>query len=278
MYNYHGDYLVPNYIEYVFLENLIINYLIIYQVSIFTKNIPKKANKLIGIAILTFYSVVNYYFNSVSISILTKILTVSFTIYIIYVPKKIKIYLKLYIYYFSISFLLVGIVISITLIFNLKLSNLIVRILIYFISGTLLFLFNKFMWKLWKSKIKNDNLIYTLKIKDILIKSFIDTGNNVYDYANNVDVIFVEKKFLDILNTKKLLYKKMNININTVIENKECEGYIVKNVKVLKNNKEIYEFKKLAFVFINKNFDNNEYNALISYGTYVDKLKGVVLC
>ena len=78
-------------------------------------------------------------------------------IYIIYLPKELKKYIRLFVYYFLISFLLVGIVISLTLFFNVNISNIIIKNILYIVSGILLFLFNKFMWKMWKSKIKKEN-------------------------------------------------------------------------------------------------------------------------
>lgn len=271
---------MTNCIEYVFLENLIINYIVIYQLNNFTKTKVKKTNMLIGIVVISAYTTLNYFlFNKVIENILVKLLIIAFCIYIIYRPKKIKHYFKVFIYYFLISFLLVGIVISITLFFNLNLSNILLKIITYCISGILLFVFNKFLWKLWKSKIRNDNLIYILKIKEIEIPAFVDTGNNVYDNVNKLDVIFIERKYYENLLKNNLLNKKIAININTVTGDKECFGYIVKNVKVFKNKKQINEFKKINFVFVDRKLNlNNEYNALISYDTYLDKLKGVTLC
>lgn len=268
-------------IEYVFLENFVINYITIFQVSTFTKFKAKKINMLVGIILLSFYATINYYLNSMFITnILIKILTVSFCIYIIYLPKELKKYIRLFVYYFLISFLLVGIVISLTLIFNVNISNIIIKNILYIVSGILLFLFNKFMWKMWKSKIKKDDLIYIVKIEDVFIPAFVDTGNNVYDYVDNLDVIFIEKEFLKKLLKKNLLYKKIYLNVTTITRNNDdVEGYIVKNIVILKNKEEVCRLNKAVFVFIDKKLNNdNEYNALISYDTYIDKMKGVILC
>lgn len=123
-------------IEYVFLENFVINYITIFQVSTFTKFKAKKINMLVGIILLSFYATINYYLNSMFITnILIKILTVSFCIYIIYLPKELKKYIKLFVYYFLISFLLVGIVISLTLFFNVNISNIIIKNILYIVSA-----------------------------------------------------------------------------------------------------------------------------------------------
>lgn len=271
---------MTNYIEYTFLENLVINYITVYQVSTFTKTKSKKTNLVIGVFILSFYSTISYYLNSgVLNNILIKILIISFCIYIIYLPKKIKKYIKLYMYYFLLSFLLVGIVISITLFFNLNISNIITKIFVYIISGIILFLFNKLMWKMWKSKIKKDDLIYVIKIGNVFIPAFVDTGNNVYDYINNLHVIFIEKQFFNKLNEERILEKETNLSINTMAGEDSFKGYVAKDIVFLKNTKEVYKLDKVILVFVDKELNiNNEYNALISYDMYVDKLKGVILC
>ena len=62
-YNNCGDWLMHEYIECIFVENLIISYITIYQVSIFTKIKLKKTNIIIGILILSFYETLSYYFS-----------------------------------------------------------------------------------------------------------------------------------------------------------------------------------------------------------------------
>lgn len=270
---------MTSYIEYIFLENLVINYIIICQVSIFTKIKTKKINFIFGIVILSFYTTLSYFLDAkILSSTFIKIFVINFSIYIIYIPKEIKMFFKIFVYYFLISFLLVGLVIALSLIFNIDISNIILKVLVYIISGSLLYLFNKYMWKMWKSNIKKDDLMYQLKIKDVIVNSFIDTGNTVYDYGNNLDVIFIENKYFDPFFYNRVLSDNINLSINTISGNEKLKGYIINNVKVFKNKQEIFEFKKVVFVFINKKLSNNEYNALIGYNTYLDKLKGVSLC
>lgn len=267
------------YIEYIFLENVIVNYIIIYELTIFVKCKVNKISFIIGILLLSCYSTAIYFFKEEGIiNRFTKILVVFFCIYIIFLPKEVVKYIKICIYYFLLSFMFVGIVIALTLFFNLEISNIVIKIIAYIISSLILYIFNKYLWKMWKSRIKKEDLIYNIKIKDIIIKAFVDTGNNVHDFIKNLDVIFVEEKYKNELKEKSLINKKEKLNIKTISGDEYVEGYIVENVEIRKKNKNICVLKKVVLVFVDRELKNGEYNALISYETYIEKLKGVALC
>lgn len=172
----------------------------------------------------------------------------------------------------------VGILIALTLFFKLEISNIVIKIIAYIISSLILYIFNKYLWKMWKTRIKKEDLIYNIKIEDISIKAFVDTGNNVHDFIKNLDVIFVEEKYKNKLKEKSLINKKEKLNIKTISGDEYVEGYIVENVEIRKNKKNICVLKKVVLVFVDRELKNGEYNALISYETYIEKLKGVALC
>lgn len=268
------------YIECIFVENLVISYITIYQMSIFTKIKLKKLNIIIGSLILSFYETISYYFSINSVfDTLIRLLAICFILYMIFLPNCFKTYCKIYIYYILVSFILVGIVISLTLLFNINISNCIMKMFLYIISGLILYAFNKLMWKIWKSKIKTDNLIYEINIGDMIIPAFIDTGNNVKDLVSNVDVIFIEDKYYEKLYFQNYIFKDTNIYIYTVAGEKKIKGYFVKDIIIKKNKKKICSLSEVIFVFVNRRLSiKDEYEALISYDTYLEKMKGVELC
>lgn len=270
------------YIEYVILENVIVNFAILCQISICIKCKLKIKNTIFSILLITIYSTINYYLDLALIeSIAIKFLIIIIGIYIAFKPCKFILLLKQLVYYYLISFMFVGIIISITLLFKVSLNNILLKLNIYIISGIISFLFNKFMWKLWKSNIKSETLMYNISIKniDLNINALVDTGNSVYDYINNLDVIFIDKKYFDIFYKNKLLKDKVNINVNTVSSEENLVGYIVNNVNISNKNSEIFNFKKIIFVFTNKKLNEFEkFSAIIGYNTYIEKLKGVLLC
>lgn len=67
------------YIEYIFLENVIVNYIIIYELTIFVKCKVNKISFIIGILLLSCYSTAIYFFKEEGIiNSFTKILIVFF--------------------------------------------------------------------------------------------------------------------------------------------------------------------------------------------------------
>lgn len=143
------------YIEYIFLENVIVNYIIIYELTIFVKCKVNKISFIIGILLLSCYSTAIYFFKEEGIiNSFTKILIVFFCIYIIFLPKEVVKYIKICIYYFLLSFMFVGILIALTLFFKLEISNIVIKIIAYIISSLILYIFNKYLWKMWKTRIK----------------------------------------------------------------------------------------------------------------------------
>ena len=69
----------------------------------------------------------------------------------------------------------------------------------------------------------------------------------------------------------------MILNINTLNEKSNEDGYIIDNVIFYKNNKE-YIVNKIIICFATNNLSKKEYSALIGYNTYINNLKGVSFC
>ena len=140
------------------------------------------------------------------------------------------------------------------------------------------------MWKVWKSNIKGNDLVYKIMIKsinktsnNIEINAFVDTGNSLKDVINNLDIFIVQ-------NTNKFNYhmaiknEKVEVCLNTVNANCKLDGYIFNNILIFKNNKKIVNLNRAVIVFVDRNLStSNKYNSLISYDTYIEKLQGVSL-
>ncbi|MEG1204620.1 MAG: sigma-E processing peptidase SpoIIGA [Clostridia bacterium] len=267
------------YLDYIFFENIILNYIILYQVNIFTKSNIKKRCLIGADLILSIYTVISYvYKDSFIDSIFIRLLLVFITIYICFFPKQIKEYIKKVIYFYIISFMYVGIMISLSLLFGIKLDNILNKVLLYIICGMISYIFNKYMWKMWKTNIKKEDLTYTINIKGQEIPSFIDTGNLVKSKIYNLDVIFLDNKWYGVLELKGLLNKKIDIGVNTVAKKCYIYGYIIEGVKIYKDGKFINNLDKIIFSFSSGSINiEDKYSALIGYNTYIEKLKGVIL-
>lgn len=267
------------YLDYILIENVIVNFVIMYQIGIFTKTQISKKRNILATLLLSIYTVVIYIVpDSFLENIIMKFLIIAVATYIAFYPKTMKEYIKKIIYYYIISFLYVGVIISFTLFFNISINSISKKISIYLVCGIITYLFNTYLWKLWKTNIKNDTLVYTLKVKDIEIESYIDTGNLVYEYTHQLDVIFLDYQWFGVLELLGVLDQKIDLDIHTVNSTSDIYGYIVKNISIYQNKKYICKLDKIIFSFANQRIKiDNKCSALIGYNLYVEKLKGVTL-
>ena len=264
------------YLEYIFIENIIVNLFLLYMINIFTKSNSKKLTIIISSLISTIYTIISMLLELNSMVI--KILIVNFIIYIAYKPKELKKYIKIIIYYIFLYYSYLGIIIGITLFFNFNIENIVIKVLIYILSAILLYLLNNFMWKMWKTNIKKESLTYTINIKGQEINCFVDTGNMVKNFEHNLDIIFLDKKWYKVLNEKNILNNKVETHIHSVIGDSVISGYIIENVEVYKNYKKVYTLKKIIISFSEQSINIYEkYSGLIGYNTYLENLEGVKL-
>ena len=267
------------YLDYIFFENFLVNLIITFYINYFTNKTYFKNNIIIGNIFLSLYTTLLYIFDNTFLNlIIVKIVITLIYSYIVFKPKTIIELLKNTIYYYLFLFMYIGIIISITLFFNISLEKHIIKTLIYILSSCILFIFSKDLWKIWKSNLKNNDLVYTLNLLGEEIKAFIDTGHNVKDLVTNLDVIFIDVKFKDKLEKKIDKNKKILININTLNKKSLEEGYIIEDVCFYKNKHEIGKIKKVIICFISSEILSKKYSALIGYDIYVHILKGVTFC
>lgn len=266
------------YLDYIFIENFIIDYILLKETSHITrKNISNKKTILAAI-IASFYVVVMMY---VKIQVLNyvfcKMLLVIVMVYIAFKPKQIREYLKITIFFFLISAINIGTLIVITNLFNLQQTNYLLKLIIYISSFILSKIFASYMWEVYKREIKNDDLIYDVKLelngKVYKYKAFLDTGNSVYSYTNNLPVIFAELLDYDML---KDLENKECFNIRTVTLSNEAskKAFIFNKVEIIKKDRSW--FVKTAVVFErNKLSKDSSYNMLLNYILYTQYLGGI---
>ncbi len=267
------------YLDYIFIENIIVNFVIIYQVGIFTKTKISIKRNIISCFILSIYTVIMYILNDKFLSnVFIKLMITNITMYIAFKPSSLLQYLKKIVYYYIISFIYIGVIIGITIFFNISIDNTRNKILVYMLSGIITYLFNKYLWKLWKSNIKKDDLVYTLEVNGQKIDCYIDTGNLVHEYSKNLDVIFIDYKWFGILELLGILDNKIDLKINTVNKNESVFGYVVEDINIYKDKRFICKLNKIIFSFSSQRINiDNKCSGLIGYNLYVEKLKGVTL-
>ena len=212
------------YLDVIFLENIVINYIILYVTGLISKSKIKQRKLLLGALTGAFYSVI-YYLLKLKIysSFIIKIILSIVIIYVSFNSSNLKDLLKKTLLFYLSSFVFGGAAISIIYMVNsqnvtiqngvLVGSYTIRTILIGIIVAyfTLIFAF-----KIMKSKISKKDLICEISINinniEIKTKALIDTGNLLKEPITNLPVIVMEHTLLyDVIpkeilnNTEKIL-------------------------------------------------------------------------
>lgn len=265
------------YLDYIFLENLIVNTVIILETIIFTKSKISIKRKVFVIILDTFLSC----FLAISNNLNTYILHLFFsliTLFILFKSPNIYQLFKKTICYYILYFIYLGLIILLSIVINIDLSIYINKIIIYIFSGICFHFICKDLWKMWKINITQKDLYYILKFNDVEIKAFVDTGNSIKDPITSLDVIFIEEKLKPIILNEKEEYKKINIEVLTINGTDIKEGYIVRDVIIYKENKQVNKIDKIILSFTLNNSNTPEkYSAIIGYDIYLEKLEGVKL-
>lgn len=270
------------YLDYIVIENFLINLSVLYQTSIFTKTKFKK-NRLILVSI--FLSLISLLIEfEVGNNIFISILAINISTYLLFIPKNFMKFVKLQMYYYLIYVIYIGVIVSISVFFKVNLNSFTIRILLYIVTIVITYIINKYMWKIWINKIKYGNLTYKIVINSlnkISFKVFVDTGNNIKDPYSNLDVIILNTKmytskskslFLD--DEKKDL---VSLDISTANGKSKIKGYIFKDISIKKGGVEKLRLKKAIIVFMDEKINNDQYDGIISYNTYLEKLEGVII-
>ena len=211
------------YLDVVFLENLVINYLIIYVTGIIAKSKIKPFKIFIGSAIGATYSIIYYIINlKIYSSLLIKLMLSVVIIYISFNSKSFKKLLKQIILFYLVSFVFGGAAVSIIYMFDSQkitiqngvlvgdytLKTVLIGIIIAYITALVGF-------NIIKTKISKKDLIcdvtVTLNKKDINTKAMIDTGNLLREPITNTPVIVMEHTLFYGILPKEILNNIENI-------------------------------------------------------------------
>ena len=261
------------YLDYIFLENLVVNVIIIIIVNNFLKLKFSISKIIICTLIDTLFSTLNnLFFNNVFYSIIFSILSFYFLFRKSF-NTKIQ-FLKASIVYFIIYILFLGLIIVITIIFNIYLDNFLNKIGVYCFSALFLNICLSNLWKVWKKDIKNENLSVIIKIDEVKINGFIDTGNIVKD-LHGFNVIFVKDNLKDLILNNICKYSLTYVDVLTVNGSSKERGYVVSNVELISGNN-IIKIPKVVLCFNLSGNTPEKYSAIIGYDIYLDSFCGGV--
>lgn len=242
------------YLDVVLIENLCMNYIILFATSyilkIKQKHIMMILSSLLGgiYAIATYMGVLKIYSN-----IFFKIILSIIMIYLAFTPNTIELLIKELIFFYLISFVFGGC--AFALLYFIKPQNILIRngsyvgtypIKIAILGGIVGFTIIVVALKLIKSKLRKKDISYEITIwlgeKNITTTAILDTGNMLKDPITLMPVIIVEKETL-----KEILPNSILDNLKNIIG-----GDVPKEVYEDENLKYITRFKVIPFKSIGK--------------------------
>ena len=192
------------YAEQLLLENLIINYIILYATKFFTKSDTSKMRIFLASLIGSIYTLIVFFPSVVfMLKFVAKVIVAVVIIKVAFKPKNIRSFIKLMATFHLVAFTFAGISLSllymtdidthisdgIFYISNFKIKKLVMAI------GFGLILFQLSFEYIKNKNVRADNLVclkVIFKNKEISLKGLVDTGNSLKDPINKLPVIVVE--------------------------------------------------------------------------------------
>lgn len=232
------------YLDVVFLENIVLNYIIILSTAIISKSKINTKRIIFSSAIGGIFSILNYIvnFNFIS-SIFLKIILSIIIIVIAFNSKSIKRILKLIIFFYLVSFTFGGI--AFMLLFFINPENVVITnnhfvgtypLKMAVLAGGIGFIVISLTTGIIKDRMSKKSMICDLEIfykgKCKKIKTMLDTGNLLKEPISGADVIIVEKESL-----KEIVSKEILTNISKILKGEWIED----------SNVHSYKFKLIPF-------------------------------
>lgn len=293
------------YVDIVLIENLIMNYIILFTTGLILKNNIKHIRLIIAGLIGAFYAVITYVTNlPIYSSIILKVLLSILIVYVAYNPQNVKRMWKCILIFYLTSFLFGGIAFS--LIYIVKPQNIIINngkilgtytIKMVVLGAVIGFFIIITSFKIVKSKITKEDMFCKLEIKlygnAITTKAMIDSGNLLKEPITNTPVIVVEHTILYDYLPKEILNNLDNIlggdfeNVSEKIKEKyisklkfipfsslgKQNGMLIgikpEYVKIIQDDKEV-KIDNIIIGIYNKSLTKRgEYRALASLEMFV---------
>lgn len=227
------------YVDVVFLENIVLNYIIIFSTAIISKSKIKHYRILIASSIGGVFSIVNYLLDmSLRTNILVKILLSILIILISFQTNDIYIIFKQLMFFYLVSFTYGGI--AFMLLFFISPQNVnfsenhfvgTYPIKITLLASTIGVIIIAIISKVLKDRFLAKEMLYDLEIfyngKTKKVKTMLDTGNLLKEPISMADVVIVEKNSL-----KEIVSENILENITSIIDGKWIDSNNIHSYKI----------------------------------------------
>lgn len=218
------------YIDIILIENMIMNYIILFATGVIVKTNIKHVKIFISALIGSIYAVMSYISQlEVYMNQITKLILSIGMVYMAFMPKNIKNLIKQLIIFYLTSFCFGGTAYYLLYYINPKQINNINGILtgsypikIAILGGILGFFILKIAFKIIKNKIDRESIIYNIEIgyeeKSCKVKTILDTGNLLIDPITSYPVVIVEKDVINKIIPDYIVEETINILENNDFE------------------------------------------------------------
>ena len=211
------------YIDIIFIENIIMNTIILYATAIILKQKVKNIRLIISAVIGSIYSILMYITKlTIYSSIISKFILSVVMAYVAFKPNDVKKIFKQIIIFYLTSFVFGGV--ALNLIYFLRPENINIKnglftgeyaLKVIMLGAIMAFIIIKISIKIIKTKFNAKDMYCYIKLKinekQIETKAMIDTGNLVKEPITNTPVVIVEESLLEGIIPKEILKNLENI-------------------------------------------------------------------
>ena len=220
------------YLDVVLLENICMNYIILYATAVIYKINPNILRIILSSTIGAIYAILSYMqILEIYSNLFLKIVLSICMVYLAYKPKNIKTLSKQLLLFYLTSFIFGGI--SFALLYFIKAQDILMKngiyigtypIKIVLLGAIVGFAIIKFTFKVIKGKITRKELLCQVEIQigenKTKVIAMVDTGNMLKEPITKAPVIIVEKYSL-----KELLPEKILENITEILKGEKIETF-----------------------------------------------------
>ncbi len=214
------------YVDIIFLENLIMNSIIILATGIILKNTQRIWRNLVSSGIGAIYAILIYTSNfKIYSNIILKVILSVVIVYIAFKPANIRSFLKHIIIFYLTSFTFGGV--AFALLYFVRPQDILFQngvligtypIKMILAGGILGFIIITFAFKNIKGKLTRKDMMCTVIIGNTRITAIVDTGNLLKDQITKMPVLIVEREML-----KGIFPEIILENATDIVNGKEIE-------------------------------------------------------
>lgn len=235
------------YIDMLLIQNLIMNYIILYGTARISKAYVKKIPLLLASIIGAVYAVLIFFPQFMVYQLVSSKVILSITmVCIAYNPKTLKDFMKYLLLFYVTSFVFGGATFGLLYFINtsvvtqngiIYVGSYSIKILI--ISTTIAYIVLRGAWELIKLRAVKDNVItnitISLKQKVATIDALIDTGNSLKDPITNTPVIVCEYDTIRDLLPEELssMYDSGNVDNLGIIGNIKTDVDFISRIRLI---------------------------------------------